>query len=549
MYALAAFLPLVVVILLMAWWRWSSSRALLAGWLVAAFITMTLWQIPLARVLAYSAYGALQSLDILIIVFGALLLLNTLKGSGAMGVIQRGFARTSGDARIQALILGFGFVSFIEGAAGFGTPAALAAPLLVGLGWRPLAAVFITLLFDSASVVFGAAGTPMFATFAATADHVARAGADPELFARSLTFWAALPNAMVALLLPLAGVALLIRFFGDGTDWVRPTLEVLPFSLLTGIAFAVPYLLLARFAGPELPSLLAALICLGVQGLAVRCGFLLPRRTWRLPTDTATTGDLPAPAATPAGERLSLLRAWLPYLSVATLLTVTRVPAFGLQDLLARQELVLEGLFGLPELSYRLRWAYLPGVIPFALVAVLTFALHRMQRREIVASLLASGQQLGKAVIALVAGVALVQLLLKSANNPVLLAEGVPLGGMVQAMASAAVNTGPAYPFLAPFVGALGSFISGSATVSNLLFASFQYETAAALGVDPRFILAGQCSGAALGNMVCIVNIVAVCTTVGLVGQESEVLRKTALPALVYGVAVSMLVTLAVTLT
>jgi lactate permease len=560
MYAVAAFLPIVLVIVLMGVLRWGSGRVLPLTWLLTAALSIAMWGIPASRVLAQSVFGALQALDILVIVFGAVLLLNTLDQSGAMRSIQAGFERISPDARIQALILGFAFVSFLEGAAGFGTPAALAAPLLVGLRWPAVAAAYIALVFDSVSVVYGAAGTPMAAAFSSVRENVEQAGTSVATFNAGLTGWVALPNAIVALFLPALGLCLTMGFFGDRPSR-RDLTAALPFAFLTGVSFAVPYVLVAHLAGPELPSLLAALVCLATQVIAARRGFLVPKDTWHFPnggtvTSTSSSGSPSAVVRPRAAEAagathsyeptMPLWRAWAPYVFVAAILTVTRIPALGLREPLRAQALHVPDLFGLPDLDYSFRWAYLPGILPFLVVAILTRWLHRMAADRVRAAWRKSFDQVAKAVPALVFGVAVVQVMLKSGDTTVVLSDGAPLGSMVQTMAGVAAQTGPVYAALAPLVGALGAFLAGSATVSNLLFASFQFETATNLGYSPLPILAAQCSGAALGNMVCIVNIVAVSATVGLVGRESEILRRTAVPAAVYALVVAGFTAIAV---
>jgi lactate permease len=537
MYALLAFLPIVLVFVLMGALRWGSGRVLPLSWLVTAAIAVGAWKIPWPRVLAHAAFGALEAVEILVIVFGAVLLLNTLDRSGAIHSIQSGFARISSDARIQALIVGFAFVSFLEGAAGFGTPAALAAPLLVGLGWPALAAAYIALVFDSVAVVYGAAGTPMLAVFSSVREGVEQAGMSSAEFNAQLTGWVALPNAVVALFLPALGLVLTMVFFG-GRPSKGQLSAALPFALLSGVSFAVPYVLLAYFAGPELPSLLAALVCLIVQIVAARRGFLVPKQTWHFPAAdaplTSSSGQPPGSLTAPTEPPMPLWRAWVPYVLVASFLTVTRIPSFGLREPLQAQAFHRPDLFGMPDLDYSFGWAYLPGIFPFLVVAVLTRWLHGMSAEAVKAAWWTSVKQVSKAVLPLMFGVALVQVMLRSSDNPVILADGSRLGGMVEAMAGVAARAGPAFPVLSPVVGALGAFISGSATVSNFLFASLQFETATNLHLPPAIILASQCSGAALGNMLCIVNIVAVSATLGVVGRESEILRRAIIPAAIY---------------
>ena len=161
MFALLAFLPILFCVVAMAAFNWPAKVALPISWALACIFGFFFWKMDVVSLVAYSVSGLLNSLDVLIIVMGAILVMNTLKRSGGMSTINNGFKLVSKDARIQAIIIGFMFCSFIEGAAGFGTPAALAGPLLVSLGFPPVAAATVALICDSVAVSFGAIGTPV----------------------------------------------------------------------------------------------------------------------------------------------------------------------------------------------------------------------------------------------------------------------------------------------------------------------------------------------------------------------------------------------------
>ncbi|MCK5128479.1 MAG: L-lactate permease, partial [Clostridiales bacterium] len=156
MYAIIAVIPILLAVILMAIFNQSAKKALPIAWISVLFIGLFVWKISLSDILAYSVFGMFKAIDLLLIIFGAILILNTLKQSGAMASISQGFYGLSTDRRVQAVIIGWMFGAFIEGAAGFGTPAALAAPLLVGLGFPPLAAAMSTLVFNTSPVAFGA---------------------------------------------------------------------------------------------------------------------------------------------------------------------------------------------------------------------------------------------------------------------------------------------------------------------------------------------------------------------------------------------------------
>ncbi|MEG6616061.1 L-lactate permease [Peptococcaceae bacterium 1198_IL3148] len=540
MYAFMAFLPILVTIVLMTALNWPAKRALPVSWALAVVIALTMWQMDAQHVFGYSLFGFLKAIDVLIIIFGAILILNTMKISGAMTTINNGFMGITKDRRVQAIIIGFMFGSFIEGAAGFGTPAAIAGPLLVGLGFPPLAAAIVALIYDSTSVSFGAVGTPVYGAMGTLSTNLAQSGVDQNAFLMAFTQWTAIPHAIAGVFVPLIGIAFLTKFFGKEKS-IKPALEAAPFAIFAGLVFVIPYVITAYFLGPEFPSLVGALIGLGILLVAAKNGFLVPKTSWDFPRKEEWPEDWKSKADTgDTGEaKMSLLKAWAPYVLIGLILAVTRIPTFGLKPILQNLTITLPNVMGIEGLDYALQWAWSPGILPFMLVALITAAMHGMSGKQVKDAWVGTFKQITGAAIALFAGVALVQLMLNSGVN-----QG-GLDSMMTAMAKAAAGlAGSAFPFFAPFIGVLGAFISGSNTVSNVLFASFQFETATILGMPPVLIVALQNIGGAVGNMICVNNVVAVCATVGCIGVEGQIIKKNFIPCLIYGIAVAILVSI-----
>jgi lactate permease len=277
MFALLAFVPIFVSLILMAVFNVSAKISLPISYALAVILGLIFWKMDFLSVLAYTLSGLLNSVDVLVTVTGAILLMNTLKESGAMSTINKGFSAISKDSRIQAIIIGWMFGSFIEGAAGFGTPAALAAPLLVSLGFPPVCAAAVTLIFDSAAVSFGAIGTPVNQSIACLGTTIVT-----DSYASSISMWTAIPHSIAAIVIPFIGIAIMCKFFSKEKSF-KPALEVLPFAIFSGLAFAIPYCVIAIFLGPEFPSLLGALIGLVITILAAKFGFLVPKKTWTFP--------------------------------------------------------------------------------------------------------------------------------------------------------------------------------------------------------------------------------------------------------------------------
>jgi lactate permease len=538
MNALLAFSPILLTIVLMAGFNWPAKKALPLALIAAIAVSFLQWDMSLDHIFGYTFFGFLKAVDILIIIFGAILILNTLKLSGAMATINNGFSGITKDRRIQAIIIGFMFGAFIEGAAGFGTPAALAGPLLVGLGFPPLAAAIVALIFNSVPVTYGAVGTPIFGAMSTLETNLMGAGTNPEAFKLALTNWIAIPNGIVGVFIPLLGIIIMTRIFGKRKS-IKPALEALPFAIFAGLSFMIPYVLIALIFGPELPSLVGAFIGLGIVIFAAKKGFLVPKNVWDFPdqsqwpkiwrsnVDTGDTGK----------AEMSLLKAWSPYLLIAIILVITRIPMFGLKQILVDQTISLRNVAGIEGLDYQLKWAYLPGILPFILVAIITHFIHKMKMKDVLKAWKLTLRQISGAAIALFAGVGMVQLMLNSGTN------GSGLNSMLTEMARTSADlSGNAYPMFATLIGMLGSFMSGSATVSNILFMSFQFETATILHFSQILVLSMQGIGSAIGNMICVNNVVAVTATVGCLGTGGRIIRTNAIPALIYYLMITLLV-------
>jgi lactate permease len=505
---------------------------------LTVLIGLTLWGMPLGTVAASTIQGLFITFDILFIVFGAILLLAVLKQSGAIGVIRQMFVDISPDRRVQVIIIAWLFGSFLEGASGFGTPAAIVAPLLLVLGFPAMAAVVIGLMVQSTAVTFGAVGTPVLIGITGglesltLATELSEVGLTFNDYRLLITAQAAVVHGIVGTLMPTFMVVMLTRFFGEERSWTSG-LSILPFSLFSGLAFTLPYMVTGILLGPEFPSLLGALIGLGIVILATRQGFLLPTKIWDFPPESDWPNEWRGtiPADVPDTEReqpLPLWLAWLPYGLLAVGLVLTRLPALGVGAWL-RDALRIEwaSIFGTP-ISASTTPLYLPAAV-LIVVVILTLFLHQMRFEQAKAALQEASGILLSAGFVLLFAVPMVRVYINSGFNT------AELSSMPIAMAEwASANVGAIWPLLAPAIGALGAFIAGSNTISNLMFSLFQFSIAEQLGVSGAFMVALQAVGAAAGNMIAIHNIVAAAATVGLLGREGALLRKTVIPTAYY---------------
>jgi lactate permease len=539
-----ALLPIVLAGALLVGFRVPARHAMPAAYASAVAVALGAWHMAPGRVLAASIQGLFLTFDLLFIIFGALLLLHTLERSGGVAAIRRSFHGVSDDRRIQVVIVCWLFGSFIEGAAGFGTPAAVAAPLLVALGFPAAAAVMLGMMIQSTAVTFGAVGTPVLVGIQgglggeAFAAELANAGLGMTDYLRAVTAKAVLLHATAGVLMPTWMVVMMTRFFGQNRSWTEG-LRVLPFTLFGGLAFTVPYVLFGTFLGPEFPSLLGAPLGLAVTVAAARRGLLVPADTWDFPPrakwdEEWVSGLEEEMADVPDGGRVSGAMAWAPYGLLGALLVITRLPSLPVGGWLRALRFSWTDILG-TGIDAATTPLYLPGFVLLVVVG-LTAVLHRMDRGSLGEAVRSSGRVLVGAGFVLVFTVPMVRVYINSDVN------GADMLSMPIAMAEwVAGSVGQVWPFFAGATGALGAFIAGSNTVSNLMFSAFQFGVAERLAMSTVLIVALQAVGAAAGNMIAIHNVVAASATVGLLGREGSTLRKTILPTLYYLLVIGIL--------
>ncbi len=534
--ALVAFSPIMVAAILLVGLNWPAKKAMPVAFALTVAIALIFWDMSANRVIASVLQGLGITVSVLWIVFGAIFLLNTLKYTGAITTIRNGFTNISPDRRVQAIIIAWCFGSFIEGASGFGTPAAIAAPLLVAIGFPALAAVLMGMMIQSTPVSFGAVGTPIIVgvnkgldTHNITEALIAN-GSNWDVYLQQITTSVALIHASVGTLMPILMAMMLTRFFGKNRSWTEG-LDILPFAIFSGLAFTVPYALTGVFLGPEFPSLMGGLVGLAIVVTAAKKGFLVPKTKWDFRPENEWPaewlGSLKMDLDDVKAKPMSLALAWAPYVLLAVILVASRVSA-DFKALLLGIKVSFSNILGETGISTAIEPLYLPGgiLVFVALIAVLTQA----------RSLAPMGKAFGESTKTLIGAgfvlvftIPMVRIFINSGVN------GADLASMPVTTANFAAGlVGDAFPMLSATVGALGAFIAGSNTVSNMMFSQFQFEVAQTLTISSVVIIALQAVGAAAGNMIAIHNVVAASATVGLLGREGATLRKTVLPTLYY---------------
>jgi lactate permease len=482
--------PLVAVLGLMIGLRWRAAHAGLAALALACLIAVAAFGLGTTTIASFGPAGALggtllealfTAVTILWIVFPALAIYELQNRSGALHTLREAVSHVSSAPRTQVILIAWFFGLFMEGVAGFGTPVALTAPLLVGLGFTPVRAVALALIGHAAGVSFGALGTPLLAQAALTSVSAADIARETAML-HALLGW-----SLLACLVWLA-------------DDKRPSAKEWGVAALAAVCFFLPFLALAWWTGPELPTAGAALI-----GGICFAAFVRRRRL-----------------AAQAVSVRAIAMAALPYLVIVVLVLVTRlIPPISEALRAPEVSWSLGGIF-----TGAFQPFYHPGIL-LALGFVIGAVLQGRTLRDLVVASGAAVSRLLPVAVALFAMLALSRVMVH--------------GGLIGELANAAAGTAGLWPLLSPLVGVLGTFVTGSATASNILFTPFQSATAAALDLPASRMLAAQGFGAAVGNIVCPHNIIAGGATVGLKGQEGEVLRQVIGVCALYAVAGGLL--------
>ena len=540
-YGLLALLPIVLSGILLIGLQWSAKKTMPIVLAVTAAIALFIWDMTFNRVFSSILEGSVITVSVLWIVFGAIFLLNTLKHTGAIAVIRAGFINVSPDRRVQAIIIAWCFGTFLEGASGFGTPAAIAAPLMVAIGFPALGAVLMGMMIQSTPVSFGAVGTPIVIGVnkgldtTAISVQLAQQGLAWEDFLQLITSQVAMIHGVIGTFMPLLMVMMLTRFFGKNKSW-KEGLAIWPFAIFAGLAFTIPYTLTGVFLGPEFPALIGGLVSIAIVINAAKRGFLVPKTTWDFepqknwPSEwmgklVISKEDIAVPLE---NKTMSAVMAWFPYLLVALLLVCSRV-FVEFKTLLTSATLDFTSILGESDISASFSPLYLPGGLLLISALVAAFAQTNKPTKALSDAFGESSKTVLSAGFVLIFTIPMVRIFINSGVNL------TDVASMPVASAELFAGTfGNAFPLVSATIGALGAFIAGSNTVSNMMFSQFQYEAAMSLHISPSLIIAAQAVGAAAGNMIAIHNVVAASATVGLLGMEGATLRRTILPTLYY---------------
>jgi lactate permease len=515
--ALVAALPVVVLLGLLGLLRVRAHYAALAGLTTALLVALLVYGMPAPMATAALVNGALFGLfPIGWIVLMAMFVYDLTVATGQFELVKGSIAGMASDRRIQVLLIAFSLGAFLEGSAGFGTPVAICAAMLIGLGFRPLPAAGLSLIGNTAPVAFGAIGTPVLTLAGVTGLPVdtlsAMVGRQLPFFALIVPFW---------LVWALAGR--------------KATLEVWPAALTAGASFGVVQFLVSNFIGPELVDILASLVSIGSLLLLVR--FWQPLSIWRFEHErdgapsTATqrpegpgAANRRSPTDTPALTRQDKRRAWVPWVMLGVIVLL-----WGLPQVKGFLNHIYSTSISVPFLDMEVvrvppvvatpsptaavfAWTPLSATGTALLFTAIGAALYlRLQPGEVGRILLGTLRRVKFSLLTIAAMLAI--------------AYTSRFAGLDASMGLAFASTGALFAFFSPLLGWLGVALTGSDTSSNALFGNLQQITAQQVGLSPVLTTAANSSGGVMAKMIDAQSIVVAGVATGQQGSEGEILR------------------------
>ncbi|MDH2926873.1 L-lactate permease [Lonepinella koalarum] len=470
--------------------------------------------------------GYISTLSPITVIFGAILFHRTLENSGALNTLRQWLSNINPNPVAQLMIIAWAFAFMLEGASGFGTPPAIAAPILIGLGFKPFRVACLALAMNSVPVSFGAVGVPTWFGFSPLGLSVQQ-----TLEVSGMT---ALIHSVAAFIIPVIALLFVV-------EWKEVKRNIL-FVYISIIACVVPYFLLAQI-NYEFPSLAGGAIGLLISIVVANFGIGLAKVENAETNILITTGQI--------------FKALSPTLLLIAVLVVTRLPQLPfnamiqdktewlsfslgyLGDFTITKGLVLSlnHIFA-TTISDNYRLLYVPALIPFGIVSLLTFFIYRLTVKEVHEIAMRTIKQGIRPFWAMFGSLVMVKLMTMGGDSSMVKIIGTSFASVA----------GESWTYFSAYLGAIGSFFSGSNTVSNLTFGGVQFSTAELVGLNTSLILALQSVGGAMGNMICVNNIIAVSTIVNLQNQEGEILKKTTIPMLIYGVIAAIAATFIVPL-
>jgi lactate permease len=512
-----AAIPIIVLLGTLAFFRIKAHWAALLGLAAALLIAVVVFGMPVAKAAAAAIHGAAYGLfPIGWIILNVIFLYTLTNEKGLFKVLQESLTSVTQDSRLQLLLIAFSFGAFFEGAAGFGTPVAVTAAILIGLGFSPLAASGLSLIANTAPVAFGALGTPIVALQGVTGLSLralsAQAGRILPFFSVIIPFW------LVWAFAGLSGM-----------------LEIWPALLVAGVFFAVPQFLISNFHGPWLVDIIASVV--SMAGLVVFLLIWHPKRIWGLEGNEGGK----AARAKRSSDRIEVIKAWTPWVILSALVFVWGTPQ--IKAFLDNISAIKIPVPFVDKLINRM-----PPVVPKATAEAAVFSFNWLSFTgtgiliSAIISAFVMGLRPGQMAKAWWATLKRVRFSLLTVAAMLSLGYITRYSGLDATMGLTFAKTGVLYPFFGTLLGWLGVALTGSDTSSNVLFGSLQRISAEQIGVSPTLMAAANSCGGVMGKMIDAQSIVVASTATKWYGHEGDILRYVFFHSLVLAMLVGLLV-------
>ena len=535
-----ALIPIIFFFLALAVFRLKGSVAGTITVILALLVALFLYQMPVTLALSSAIYGFFYGLwPIAWIIIGAVFLYKVTVKTGQFDIIRSSILSLTEDQRLQMLLVGFAFGTFLEGAAGFGAPVAITAALLVGLGFKPLYAAGLCLIVNTAPVAFGAMGIPIIVAGQVSGVET---HAISQMVGRQLPF-----------IVPI--VLVWIMAIMDGWRGVR---ETFPAIVVGGGSFAIAQFLTSNYIGPELPDITAAIASL--VSLTLLFKVWQPKHIFRFENqvdgknqmgdNTSVSAPLPTTHYSPA----QIIKAWMPFVILTAMVSLWSIKPF--------KDLFVKGKDGHPDGAlvdmvmsinvpylhnavqklppvvtkitdyaaiYKFDWFSATGTA-IMLAAIISIVMLKMRPKQALSTFGETINELRTPIYSI--GMVLAFAFIANYS------------GLSATLALALAHTGKAFTFFSPFLGWLGVFLTGSDTSANALFAALQATTARQIGVPEVLLVAANTSGGVTGKMISPQSIAIACAATGLVGKESDLFRFTVKHSIIFTIMMGVLITL-----
>lgn len=535
-----ALIPIIFFFLALAVFRLKGSVAGTITVVLALLVALFSYQMPVTLALSSAIYGFFYGLwPIAWIIIGAVFLYKVTVKTGQFDIIRSSILSLTEDQRLQMLLVGFAFGTFLEGAAGFGAPVAITAALLVGLGFKPLYAAGLCLIVNTAPVAFGAMGIPIIVAGQVSGVET---HAISQMVGRQLPF-----------IVPI--VLVWIMAIMDGWRGVR---ETFPAIVVGGGSFAIAQFLTSNYIGPELPDITAAIASL--VSLTLLFKVWQPKHIFRFENQVdgknqmGDTKSVSAPLPTTHYSPAQIIKAWMPFVILTAMVSLWSIKPF--------KDLFVKGKNGQPDGAlvdmvmsinvpylhnavqklppvvtkitdyaaiYKFDWFSATGTA-IMLAAIISIVMLKMRPKQALSTFGETINELRTPIYSI--GMVLAFAFIANYS------------GLSATLALALAHTGKAFTFFSPFLGWLGVFLTGSDTSANALFAALQATTARQIGVPEVLLVAANTSGGVTGKMISPQSIAIACAATGLVGKESDLFRFTVKHSIIFTIMMGVLITL-----